>query len=197
MKKIIIHLIIIGFISIGLAIGVLAFLDSYTNHDTELILLDSLENKNIKAALKELENSGLEGVVIDTVYKDGAEKLTVINQNPPAGLSVKPGRKVYLVVNTDKVPMVEVPDLAMKTSLPQATSILLRRHLKVGVITKKVSSSVRTKNDEPVLAQYKSGTTTVITPGTKIPRNSSIDLVVGISSDYYASDSTQNPIETD
>lgn len=197
MKKIIIHLVIIGLVSFVMVVGVLAFLDSYTNQNTELILLDDLQNKNVGDALTILEKCGLEGVVTDTVYKDGAKKLAVINQNPPAGLKVKPGRKVYLVVNTDKMPMVKVPDLAMKTSLPQAISILLRTHLKVGVITKKVSPSVRTMNDEPVLAQYKSGTTTTIVPGTKIPRNSSIDLVIGISSDHYANDSTQNLLGTE
>jgi hypothetical protein len=62
--------------------------------------------------------------------------------------------------------------------------------LKVGNIIKEVTASVRTKNDEPVLAQYESGTTNVIKPGTLIERNSKIDLVVGISSDYYLSDST-------
>ncbi len=190
MKKILRHLAIMALLVLGAAIGVLWFLDYYTNHDAELVSVEDLESVPVKEALKKLKEKGLEGVVIDTVYKDGAKKLTVINQNPPAGLSVKPGRKVYLVINTNEVPMVVVPDLAMKTSLPQATSILLRRHLKVGKIIKKVSPAVRTKNDEPVIEQYKAGTNEVIKPGSKVERNSKIDLVIGISSDYYDSDST-------
>ena len=185
MKKILINLGIIGAIVAALAFGTLWFLGIYTNHNGTLIPVENLEGVSAKKALVLLEEAGLEGVIIDTVYKDGAKQLAVINQNPPAGLEVKEGRKVYLVINTNKVPMVTVPDLANKTSLPQATNILLRRHLKVGKVIKVVNSSVQTRSDEPVLSQYKAGTTTDIKPGTKIPRNSEIDLVVGITSDYY------------
>jgi beta-lactam-binding protein with PASTA domain len=190
MKKFGIHLGSIGVITIALLLGTLRYLDMYTNHDSTLIQVENLEGLTASKAIVKLESMGLQSEVTDTVYKDGAKKLSVINQNPQAGLMVKPGRKVYLVINTDKVPMVMVPDLAEKTSLPQARNILLRRYLKVGNIIKKVTASVRTKNDEPVLAQYESGTTNVIKPGTLIERNSKIDLVVGISSDYYLSDST-------
>ncbi|MGB1037465.1 MAG: PASTA domain-containing protein [Bacteroidia bacterium] len=192
MKKIGIHLGIMALIVGALAFGSLKYLDIYTKHDSELIDVENLEGISVEEALVQLEKAGLVGVVTDTVYKDGAKMLSVINQNPSAGLSVKPGRKVYLVINTNEVPMVEVPDLAQKTSLPQATNILLRRHLKVGKIIKKVDSSVKTKSDEPVLAQYKPGTTEAIKPGTKVERNSYIDLVIGISADYYASDSTSS-----
>lgn len=168
-----------------LAVGTLWYLDLYTNHGSELVEVQNLEGKTGREAIKILREYGLEGVVTDTVYKDGVPKNTVINQNPVAGLQVKPGRKVYLVINTSKVPMVAVPDLAGKTSLNQAKNMLLRRHLKVGKIIKQVNSSVKTKSDEPVLAQYTAGTTTSILPNTLIERNSSIDLVVGISADYY------------
>lgn len=189
MKKFGIHLGIIGALTIALLLGTLWYLDIYTNHDSTLIEVEDLEGLTAVKAIERLEAMGLQSEVTDTVYKDGAKKLSVINQNPQAGLMVKPNRKVYLVINTDNVPMVMVPDLAEKTSLPQARNILLRRNLKVGKVTKKVSSSVRTKNDEPVLAQYEAGTTNVLKAGTLIERNSEIDLVVGISSDYY-SDST-------
>ncbi len=192
MKKIGIHLLIVGSIAAILAVGVLWYLDSYTNHGGELVKVENLEGVSVAKAIRLLHSVGLEAVVSDTVYKDGVPKLSIINQNPTAGLEVKKGRKVYLVINTNKIPMVEVPDLAGKTSLPQATNMLIRRHLRVGKVIKTVNASVHTKNDEPVLSQYKSGTTTTITPGSKIERNSSIDLVVGISADYYdtSSDST-------
>jgi beta-lactam-binding protein with PASTA domain len=192
MKKIGIHLGIIGAISIAILLGTLWYLDSYTNHDGELIIVQDLEGLTSTAAKDKLEEMGLQCEVTDTVYKDGAKKLSVINQNPKAGLAVKQGRKVYLVINTNKVPMVMVPDLAGKTSLPQAKNILLRRYLKVGKVIKKVTASVRTKNDEPVLAQYEAGTGNEIKSGTLIERNSEIDLVIGVSEDYYSSDSTSS-----
>ena len=166
-------------------VGTLWYLDIYTNHRSELIEVANLEGKTAKDALLLLKNGGLEGLIIDTVYKDGVAKNVVVNQNPVAGLEVKPGRKVYLIVNTSKLPMVAVPDLAGKTSLNEARNMLLRCHLKVGHVIKEINSSVKTKSDEPVLAQYTAGTTNTILPNTLIERNSSIDLVIGVSANYF------------
>ena len=173
------------------ALGTLWYLDIYTNHGSDLVEVQDLEGKTDGDAIRLLKKAGLQGIVTDTVYKDGAAKNTVVNQNPIAGLRVKPGRKVYLIINTNKVPMVTVPDLAGKTSLNQAKNMLLRRHLKVGRVIKEINSSVKTKSDEPILAQYTAGTTDAISPNTLIERNSSIDLVVGVSANYFdAPDST-------
>ena len=77
--------------------------------------------------------------------------------------------------------MVSVPDLANKSSLSQARNILIRKHLKLGKLTEQISSFVKSKNDQPILAQYYPGTDKPIKPGTMVERNSLIDLVVGIS----------------
>ena len=197
MKKIAINLGIMALIVLTVIFGIFWFLDTYTKHDDSLVKIPNLEGVRAYKALSALDDLGLQGMVSDTVYKDGAKKLAVINQNPIAGLDVKKGRKVYLVINTGDVPMVIVPDLAEKTSLQQATNILLRSHLKVGQIIKVVNSSVKTKHDEPVLAQYIAGTTEELVPGTEIERNSEVDLVVGITADYYLSDSTAVDIGID
>lgn len=181
MKKILIHFGLICFISILIGLGVLWYLKIYTNHDSDLIEVTDLSGKDSNDALKYLENIGLEGEVTDTVYKDGVEKLAVINQNPAPGMMVKPGRKVYLVININSIPMVSVPDLANKSSLSQARNILIRKHLKLGKLTEQISSFVKSKNDQPILAQYYPGTDKPIKPGTMVERNSLIDLVVGIS----------------
>lgn len=197
MKRIIKNLAIIGSITVFLLLGILWYLNIYTNHDSELVEVIDVEGKSALEASRLLREKGLEAVVIDTVYKDGVKKNGVINQNPNVGQYVKEGRKVYLIINTSKVPMVAVPDLAGKTSLPDAQNILYRRHLKVGKIIKEMTSSVRTRSDEPVLAQYYSGTTDVIEANTLIERNSAIDLVVGVSTDYFdAMDSTQRAAES-
>ncbi len=181
MKKILIHFGLICSISILIGLGVLWYLKIYTNHDSDLIEVTDLSGKDSNDALKYLENIGLEGEVTDTVYKDGVEKLAVINQNPAPGMMVKPGRKVYLVININSIPMVSVPDLANKSSLSQARNVLIRKHLKLGKLTEQISSFVKSKNDQPILAQYYPGTDKPIKPGTMVERNSLIDLVVGIS----------------
>ena len=180
MRKILINLSLISFLSILIAFGTLWYLNIYTNHDSVLIEVADLSGLSADDALNVLAEADLEGEVTDTVYKDGVEKLSVINQNPIAGMKVKPGRKVYLVININTIPMVKVPDLANKTSLSQARNILIRKHLKIGKITEQISLSVRTENDQPVLAQYYPGTTNPIKPETEVERNSEIDLVVGV-----------------
>ena len=181
MKKILIHFGLICSVSILIGLGVLWYLKIYTNHDSDLIEVTDLSGKDSNDALKYLENIGLVGEVTDTVYKDGVEKLAVINQNPAPGMMVKPGRKVYLVININSIPMVSVPDLANKSSLSQARNVLIRKHLKLGKLTEQISSFVKSKNDQPILAQYYPGTDKPIKPGTMVERNSLIDLVVGIS----------------
>ncbi len=192
MKNLIINIGLIALVTLLLILGMLWFTKIYTNHGTELVKVENLEGDLSRKAINKLSDAGLEGVVIDTVYKDGAKKLSVINQNPAPGLMVKPGRKVYLVINSANIPMVEVPSLAGETSLAQARNMLSRRHLKVGKIIKKAHSSVRSRTDEPVLEQLEHGTTDHIPPGKLIERNSEIDLVIGVPQDYYGSDSTSS-----
>ena len=192
MKKLIINIGLIGLVTMILIFGMLKFTNIYTNHGTELIEVENLEGELSRKAINRLSDAGLEGIIIDTVYKDGAKKLSVINQNPAPGLMVKPGRKVYLVINSNDVPMVEVPALAGETSLSQAKNMLSRRHLKLGKVIKKAHPSVRSRTDEPVLDQLEHGTSKHIPPGKLIERNSEIDLVIGVPQDYYGSDSTSS-----
>jgi len=192
MKKILIHFGFISFLSILIAFGTLWYLNIYTNHDSLLIEVADLSGLDADDALDLLSESDLVGEVTDTVYKDGVEKLAVINQNPVAGTKVKPGRKVYLVININSVPMVKVPDLANKTSLSQARNILIRKHLKIGKITERISPSVKTENDQPILAQYYPGTTIPIKSETEVERNSVIDLVIGV---YGFADSDSSDIQ--
>lgn len=196
MRLILKHLGLIGLVCLVLATLTLYGIRFYTNHDSELIEVTDLEGLNVDKAIEQLDGIGLVGVVTDTVYKDGVPKLSVINQNPVSGLQVKPGRKVYLVINTNDIPMVEVPSLAGQTSLQQAKNILLRRHLKVGRVIEKVHPSVRSRSDEPVLAQYKHGTKEEIKGGSLIERNSQIDLVIGIPSSVDELKDEELPLES-
>ena len=180
MKKLIKHIAIMGGVSLLLVIALLWILKFYTKHDESLILLPNLEGEYSQDAMDQLDELGLNSEIVDTVFKDGAKKLAVINQNPNAGLMVKKGRRVYLVINSDKVPMVEIPDLAGKTSLVQAKNILSRRGLKLGKVIERRCDFVRSRADEPVIAQFAHGDSTDLNPGRMIERNSIIDLVICI-----------------
>ncbi|MBR9860874.1 PASTA domain-containing protein [bacterium] len=196
MKKILIHL---GLIILTIAVLIfitLRILRVYTKHDEELIEVPELLGEQSRDAISTLEELGLRYEVMDTVYKDGERKLSVINQDPAPGLQVKSGRRVYLVINSDKIPMVEVPDLAGKTSLNQAKSILSRLGLKMGKIIERPSDMVRSTANKPVLGQRIHGDSTELQPGGLIERNSKIDLIIGVPKNQSdTTDFTDEPIE--
>lgn len=180
MKLIYKHILIIASISIILIVLLLYGLRFYTKHDVDLVEVPDLIEINQNEAIEIIKKMNLHAEITDTAFKDGAPKSSVINQIPKPGFFVKPGRTVYLVINSSEVPMVEVPDLAGKTSLQQARSILLRRGLSIGKVIESESKYVSSRKDEPVLYQFKHRDTISLRPGTLIERNSKIDLVIGI-----------------
>lgn len=180
MKTIYKHIFIIVGVVFALIIFTFYGLKFYTKHNVELIEVPDLNEVDKDEAIAILQNMSLNVEISDTAFKDGVPKSSVINQVPKPGHFVKPGRTVYLVINSNEVPMVEVPDLAGKTSLQQARSIILRRGLKVGEVIERESEYVQSRKDEPVLFQRRHRDTTSLSPGVLIERNSKIDLVIGI-----------------
>lgn len=178
MKDITKHIGYIVGVSVLLVIIALYSIKIYTKHNAELIMVPLLEGKSSLEAIEELEALGLRAEIVDTVYKDGAKKLEVINQNPPCSLEVKPNRRVYLVINSDEVPMVEIPDLVGKTSLGQAKNILSRQGLRLGKVIERPCDYVRSRSDEPVIGQYMAGDSVNLKVGGLVERNSVIDLVI-------------------
>ena len=193
MKRLIKHLAIMAGIALAIVLLALWVLKFYTKHGEPLILVPSLEGKQSEEAISSLEELGLRYEIVDTVYKDGAKKLSVINQNPNAGQEVKKGRRVYLVINSDQIPMVEIPDLAGKTSLVQAKSILSRQGLKLGKVIERPCDFVRSRADEPVIAQYAHGDSSDLSPGSLIERNSRVDLVICVPMEMSDSSTFSKP----
>jgi len=196
MKLIYKHILIITGVSIILIVLILFGLRFYTKHDVDLVEVPDLSEINQNEAIEIITKMNLHAEITDTAFKDGAPKSSVINQIPKPGIFVKPGRTVYLVINSSEVPMVEVPDLAGKTSLQQARSILLRRGLSLGKVIERESEYVSSRKDEPVLYQFKHRDSISVRPGTLIERNSKIDLVIGIPKKSNAHEEDENAEET-
>jgi eukaryotic-like serine/threonine-protein kinase len=170
------------YLAITTAILLLAaffFLNFYTNHDDALVKVPEIEGMRIDKALRTLEEGEFEYEITDTVYRNGLPLLAIVDQNPVPGFKVKKGRKVYLILNSEEVPEVEMPNLAGKTSYQQAVRMLINRGLKLGKVLKVPDSHIKDPDSQPVLKQRLSGDSTEISPGTKIKRNTVIDLVVG------------------
>jgi len=173
-------LLFIGLLTMALVGGTLVFIHYYTKHSDALVQVPSVEELRIDKAIRVLEDGGFTYEISDTVFRDGIKLNSIVDQIPEAGFEVKKGRKVFLVVNASEVPDVEMPDLAGKASFSQALRTLENRGLKLGKRIELQMSEIKDPDSEPVIEQRYAGKDEQIPKGTKIKRNSTVDLVVGV-----------------
>ena len=173
-------LLFIGLLTMALVGGTLVFIHYYTKHSDALVQVPSVEELRIDKAIRVLEDGGFTYEISDTVFRDGIKLNSIVDQIPEAGFEVKKGRKVFLVVNASEVPDVEMPDLAGKASFSQALRTLENRGLKLGKRIELQMSEIKDPDSEPVIEQRYAGKNEQIPKGTKIKRNSTVDLVVGV-----------------
>jgi len=142
-----------------------------TRHDKTLAV-PSVTGKSYDEAKKLLEGQGFEVEIQDTVYNDTAALLSVVKQFPNADSKVKMNRTVYLTINRDAAPDIEMPKLVGQ-SFRSAQITLQQQKLKL--------QDTIYKNDfatDQVLEQLYKGQP--IKEGTKIPMGSGIALVIGL-----------------
>lgn len=193
-KEVLKHLAYIVMAFVALLLLILLSLRFYTRHGETQKVPDVL-NLHVDKAIQILEDENLGAVVVDSVFAENTPKMGIVDQNPRAGQEVKKGRKIYLVVNSLDVPMVEMPDLAGKTSLRQAKNILEVKGFKLGKIIERPDPSVLTEHDQPVLEQlYRNER---IIPGTEIKKFSVIDLVIGVKTGGTDSLSMEEEFQTE
>jgi beta-lactam-binding protein with PASTA domain len=143
----------------------------YTDHG-ESLTIPSVKGKNLIQAGKMIEELDLQWQIQDSSFHQDLAPGAVIDQNPEPGTQVKKGRLVYLVVNASQPPKTEVPDLAGKSSLKQAQLLLRSYGFKVGETIYRPDPHLNA-----VLSLQHGGRT--ISPKTKLPKGSVIDLVAG------------------
>ena len=103
---------------------------SYTRHDVS-ITVPNVEEVSVEEARKTLREVGLQVEEQPGRYNPNVPREMVVDQSPPPSSGVKPGRRVYLTVNTGEVPTVQIPDLT-GTSLREARNRVSSLGLKVG-----------------------------------------------------------------
>lgn len=165
-------------INLGLAVllfivavwGLFRFFDWYTHHGESLTVPD-LSGKSVEEAIELIEERGLRYRMADTVYHPEMPADAVVEHNPSPYTQVKQNRRIYLTLNTDEPPTVEVPDLK-DVSLRQAMRILQSRGLKVGQLIYEPDIA-----ENVVLAMEANGEE--IKEGDEIAQNAHIDLVLG------------------
>lgn len=167
------------FIQVGIAItGFLLFifmlqwwLGHSTNHDQKIQVpdLNKMSLSSVETTLKELN---LDYIVIDSAsYNPSYPKRSVIEQTPEAGDFVKERRKIYLTLNPSKYRDIVIPDLNGRTKR-QAITQLQSIGFNIG------SFSYVTDIGKDVVRGLKYRGER-LKPGTKLPKNSVIDLILG------------------
>lgn len=142
----------------------------YTKHNIEIRVPD-LVGYTYDQAQPIVEKRNLNVIVNDSTFVKGKDPGVIMKQDPFSFSKVKEGRKIYVTVNTMNPPLGIVPNLKMK-SVRQAVDDLSD----IGV-TVDANEPVPYFVNEVVLgAKYKGE---LLEPGQKIPRGSSVDLLVG------------------
>jgi beta-lactam-binding protein with PASTA domain len=169
-KTFALHLLLIVFTIVVIITAASFVLRSLTRHGDALTVPD-VTGVPVESAIELLQQHNLRYLIIDSLFFEDKPKLSVLDQNPAPESKVKEGRVIYLVINSDKAPMVTMPNL-IDVSLRQAEAMLKSAGLKTGQLIYKPDIALNV-----VLEQSLNGR--VIQPGTKLPKGSTIDLTLG------------------
>jgi beta-lactam-binding protein with PASTA domain len=159
--------------AIGVVVGVVLIvffsLSYYTKHGSG-IPVPQLKDMPVDKAIATLQDQGFE-YKIDSVYVLDKTPGTVTDQDPDAGTNVKEGRVIYLTVVTKLAPNIVLPDLEQST-YREAVAILSNYGIKVGDTTYRADIA----RDRVIEIRFGGQ---IVKAGTKIPKGSRLDLVLG------------------
>jgi beta-lactam-binding protein with PASTA domain len=168
--RIVFHLFLMVVAVALIIFGTFKWLHSYTNHG-EHIEVPAVDGLVVEDAMIVLQNNSLAGEVTEYRYHKNMEEGTVIEQRPKQGAYVKEGRTIYLVVNSGKIPMKVVPDVADNSSLRAAETLLLGSRFKL-------TPHEYVDGDADWVYEIKYNGK-AIESGTEIPEGSTLTIVAG------------------
>lgn len=166
---------IVNLISALLLVFILGFvffesLGWITNHGSYL-KVPSVSGLSVDKAVSQLEKAGFEVIITDSSYNDSLPLNIVRKQLPEADATVKVNRTVFLNINPQSLPLIDMPKLD-GLSYRFALDKLKKSHLEL-------KDTTMTPNfmKGSVLSQSYNGVE--IKPGTKIRWGSAVSLEIG------------------
>lgn len=163
----------IAIVSILVFVFVLQWWLGVTTNHNQKIQVPNLHKMSLAEVEQKLTDLNLDFVVIDSAnYNPDYPKKSIIEQDPEAGDFVKEKRKIYVTLNPSKYRDVQIPDLNGRTRR-QATTHLRSIGFKVG---ENVTWVADIGKDVVRGLKYKGQK---IEPGTKLPKQTTIDLILG------------------
>lgn len=165
---------LIGFVVVLYLVVDHVLMPSYTRQGTS-VTVPNVVNQPFEQARAELEERDLDVETIVQRYNANFPRDVVTDQNPPPDARVKPGRDVYLTINSGELQRVSVPDLE-GLSLREAVNRLRGRGLEV---SETIPDSIPAPNVNTVTRQEPA-------PGDSLQEGSSVRLwySTGLGRDY-------------
>ena len=171
----------IAVVGVGLLVFMLfQWLRITTNHSQKIEVPD-LSKLHIEKAEQTLKDLNLRVVVRDSAsYNPDFPKQSVIRQNPEVGDIVKENRKIYLTLNPSSYRLIMIPNAALEgngrtkrnveTTLKAAGFIIGNKPTYVPFAAKNYVRGLKHNGKK-------------ITKGTKLPKKSVINLILGDGND--------------
>jgi len=155
---------------LAVLIALMIFLRIYTRHNQEQPT-PNLVGMAVEEAAEVIADNNLRIEIADSVYIFNKKPGSVIAQNPEPGTMVKKNRRVFVTINAKNPIKIEIPNIVGYT-LRQAKAILEQEGFEVGTLYFRPDLGLNN-----VLEQHYEGK--IAEPGTRIPKGSKIDLVLG------------------
>ena len=170
-KSFLISLAAVIIISIVGVLGLLKWLKVTTNHGQRIEVPNLLKLDTYQAE-QTLDQKELRMIVLDTLdYNKNFPPLTVLEQDPMPGSSVKENRKIYVKINAAGYGKVILPELEQLT-YRQASATIASMGLKEG--TRSYATFI---GKDVVLEVHQNGKK--LKKGDLVVKNSKIDFVLG------------------
>ena len=122
-KIFIINIVAMVAVLVGVCFITLEWIDSYTRHG-EVVEVPDVRRLSLDDAVAKLRECGLDFEISEYKYYKGADENEVIDQTPVRRSQVKEGRKIQLVLNSAKEPMMPLPAIVDNCSLREAEARL-------------------------------------------------------------------------
>ena len=169
-QRILKHLIAFVLIVTVLIVGILFGLRKYTKQDAVLTVPD-VTGLSVEEAIPFIEKKGLRYKIVDSIRVETQLPGVILEQKPAAGSRVKQNRFLFLTINATSEEQIVFPDVK-DFSQRQAVATL-------------EASGIRVTSVEFMPSEYRDLVLGVrfrgkiLSPGVRLPKNSSVVLVVG------------------
>lgn len=164
------------------------WMNSYTRHD-QYIKVPDVQGLLEDQAAGTLSGNSLRYEISDYKYDAHLAEGQIMEQRPKAGANVKAGRIIHLTVNSGKIPMKKIPDVADNSSLRAAESRLLGAGFKL-------TEPEYIPGDADWVYEVRLGDR-VLRNGEEVPEGSTLTIVAGNGDEVIESPDSLADIEID